>query len=229
LTRAVLAKAAAVAGVSNINSALSIYSPAAIKAMINTANMTTLVTRLQKSDQAIQEALAGFADQAAKIQQMMDYSFQLARNPDYIGFANREKFKAAMKAKAIEPGLPVDAMSAIDAMEVEFVGSGLPTPPSQPDLNFDNFNQMHHLAQLKGPSSFRHLRLSLRFRWIRNHHLSGPSIRQAAGLHSSNYRGAGDCAPVCFFAVLNRFRAITISRPDSDSGKIICKIGVICG
>jgi len=39
-------------------------------------------------------------------------------------------------------------------MEVEFVGSGLPTPPSQPDLNFDNFNQMHHLAQLKGPSSF---------------------------------------------------------------------------
>jgi len=106
LTRAVLAKAAAVAGVSNINSALSIYSPAAIKAMINTANMTTLVTRLQKSDQAIQEALAGFADQAAKIQQMMDYSFQLARNPDYIGFANREKFEAAMKAKAIEPGLP---------------------------------------------------------------------------------------------------------------------------
>ena len=135
-----LAKAAALAGVPNIDmgNVLSIYTPAEIKAMINTANMTTLVTRLQEREQAMTQLKTEFADQAAKIQQLMDYSFQLARNPDYIGFANREKFEEAMKAKAIELGLPVDAMSAIDTMEGAFIGSGL---PPKTGVDFDDLSQ----------------------------------------------------------------------------------------
>jgi hypothetical protein len=135
-----LAKAAAAAGVPNIDmgNALSIYTPAEIKAMINTANMTTLVTKLQEREQAMIQLKTEFAEYEAKIQLLMDYSFQLARNPDYMGFANREKFEEAMHAKAVELGLPVDAMSAIDTMEGEFVGLGL---PPKPGVDFDKLSQ----------------------------------------------------------------------------------------
>ncbi|PKL49939.1 MAG: hypothetical protein CVV42_04575 [Candidatus Riflebacteria bacterium HGW-Riflebacteria-2] len=135
-----LAKAAAAAGVPNIDmgNALSIYTPAEIKAMINTANMTTLLTRLQEREQAMTQLKTDFAEHAAKIQLLMDYSFQLARNPDYMGFANREKFEEAMQAKAVELGLPVDAMSAIDTMEGEFIGSGL---PPKTGVDFDKLSQ----------------------------------------------------------------------------------------
>ncbi len=143
-----LAIAAAKAGVPNIGmgDVLSIYTPADLRSMVDPvtglpkADMTTLLTKLQEREQAIQKALTEFSEQAAKIQELMAYSFQLARDPAYMGFDNREKFEAAMKAKALELGLPVDVMSAIDTMESQFIGSGLPTPPSEPNLNFDTFS-----------------------------------------------------------------------------------------
>ncbi|MBU1106102.1 MAG: hypothetical protein KKB51_05480, partial [Candidatus Riflebacteria bacterium] len=135
-------KLMAKAGTPNVGmgDVLSIYTPADIKAMINTANMTTLVARFKEREQAMEQMRTEFSAQATNIQKLMNYSAQLARDPEYMGFDNREKFEAAMKAKAAELGLPYDAMAAIDAMESQFIGSGLPTPASQPALNFDNLS-----------------------------------------------------------------------------------------
>jgi len=108
-------------GIPNVDIAnvLTIYTPAQIKEMVNAdgtpkADLTNLATQFKARDAAIQTAIGQFSTYTAKIQQLMDYSFQLARNPDYIGFANREKFVEAMKAKATELGLPLDAFNALD-------------------------------------------------------------------------------------------------------------------
>jgi len=124
---AAMVRVAAKAGVTAIDMApaRSLYSDEEIKAM-SAAQMTTLVTRLREREQAMIELKTEFTEYAAKIQQLMDYSFQLSRNPDYMGYDNHVKFEEAMQAKAVELGLPIDARSAIDTMEVSFIGSDLP-------------------------------------------------------------------------------------------------------
>ncbi|PKL44647.1 MAG: hypothetical protein CVV41_04590 [Candidatus Riflebacteria bacterium HGW-Riflebacteria-1] len=123
---------------------LSIYAPVDLKAMINLdgtlkPDMTTLVTQFKTRETAIQTAMTGeFAAQATLMKQLMDYSAQLARNPEYIGFANREKFRAAMEAKAKELGLPTDAYNAYDATTTD-VWADLPKPPSAEATEFENY------------------------------------------------------------------------------------------
>ncbi len=123
---------------------LSIYTPADLKAMIDPttglpkADMTNLVTQFKAREQAIRTAMTGtFSAQAALIQKLMDYSAQLARDPQYTGFENREKFRAAMEAKAKELGLPTEAYNAFDATTTD-VWEDLPTPPSNP-TGFTNY------------------------------------------------------------------------------------------
>ncbi len=136
----------------DIANVLTIYTPAQIKAMVNAdgtpkSELTDLATQFKARDAAIQTAIGQFSTYAAKIQQLMDYSFQLARNPDYIGFANREKFVEAMKAKATELGLPLDAFNAIDEATTD-IWDKLPSLPDDAKNYGDAQEQNRELENL---------------------------------------------------------------------------------
>ena len=104
--------------------------------------MTNLVNKLkQKEEQFLAAANALSAEQARKIEALMAYGNTLSRDPRYIGFENRDAFKAAMDAKAEELGLTPEAQMKFDEVSLMFIGSGIPTPPISNPQNFAQFVQ----------------------------------------------------------------------------------------
>ena len=136
-------------GIPNINmtDVLSLYTPADIKAMLLQngnpgSDMTNLVNKLkQKEAQFLAATNALSAEQARKIEALMAYGNTLSRDPRYIGFENRDAFKAAMDAKAEELGLTPEAQMKFDEVSLMFIGSGIPTPPISNPQNFAQFVQ----------------------------------------------------------------------------------------
>lgn len=135
-------------GIPNINmtDVLSLYTPADIKAMLQNgfpgSDMINLVNKLkQKEAQFLAAANALSAEQARKIEALMAYGNTLSRDPRYIGFENRDAFKAAMDAKAEELGLTPEAQMKFDEVSLMFIGSGIPTPPISNPQNFAQFVQ----------------------------------------------------------------------------------------
>lgn len=135
-------------GIPNINmtDVLSLYTPADIKAMLQNgvpgSDMTNLVNKLkQKEEQFLAAANALSAEQARKIEALMAYGNTLSRDPRYIGFENRDAFKAAMDEKAEALGLSTEAQMKFDEVSLMFIGSGIPTPPISNPQNFAQFVQ----------------------------------------------------------------------------------------
>ena len=140
-------------GIPNINmtDVLSLYTPADIKAMLQNgvpgSDMTNLVNKLkQKEEQFLAAANALSAEQARKIEALMAYGNTLSRDPRYIGFENRDAFKAAMDEKAEALGLSTEAQMKFDEVSLMFIGSGIPTPPISNPQNFAQFVQSAALS-----------------------------------------------------------------------------------